>query len=122
MAFTNARLQPGFEMVSQITRLEEEIRKADLVITGEGKIDRQTQYGKTPLGVARLARKHNKPVVAIAGTLGEGYTQLFSYGFDGIYSIIDQPMDLEEALRTAPERIERLAESLMRTWEAFRKH
>src|SRR5690606_17853192 len=72
LAFTNASLKPGFEIVRKETKLDEHIRWADLVITGEGKIDIQTQYGKTPIGVAKVTKMYQKPVIAIAGTLGEG--------------------------------------------------
>jgi glycerate kinase len=114
LAFLNAKLMQGFEIVRQETNLDKEIEWADLVITGEGKIDVQTQYGKTPMGVAGVAKKFNKPVIAIAGTLGEGYQELFPLGFDAIFSIIDKPMELKEALVNAPFLIERCARSAIR--------
>lgn len=118
LAFTNASLKPGFEIVRKETKLDEHIRWADLVITGEGKIDIQTQYGKTPIGVAKVTKMYQKPVIAIAGTLGEGYQDLYTYGFDAIVSIIDKPMPLNEALITAPQLLERSARSLIRMWIA----
>jgi glycerate kinase len=114
VAFMNANLRQGFEIVRRETELDKYTQWADLVITGEGKIDIQTQYGKTPMGVAGVARKYNKPVIAIAGSLGEGYQELYPLGFDAILSIIDRPMELKEALIHAPFLIERCARSAIR--------
>ncbi len=116
LAFTQAVLKPGFEIVRRETKLDDHIQWADLVITGEGKIDFQTQFGKTPMGVARVAKKYDKPVIAIAGTLGEGYQELYFLGFDSIVSIIDKPMSLQEALITAPQLLERSARSVIQLW------
>lgn len=112
MAFTNARLQAGFEIVARETKLEKQVEWANLVITGEGKIDFQTQFGKTPMGVATLAKKHNKTVFALAGTLGENYTDLYAKGFDAIFPILNQPMELEYALRNAPLLVENTARAI----------
>jgi len=116
LAFTKALLLPGFEIVRRETKLDDHVQWADLVITGEGKIDDQTQFGKTPMGVARTAKKYGKKVIAIAGTLGEGYQELYNLGFDAILSVIDKPMNLREALIVAPELIKRSAHSLMRLY------
>ncbi len=116
IAFTDAILKPGFEIICRETRLEDHMQWADLVITGEGKMDYQTQFGKTPVGVSRIAKKYDKPVIAIAGTLGEGYQELCTYGFDAIFSIIDKPMSLDEALIIAPQLLERCANSIIRLW------
>ena len=77
MAIADASVWPGFELVSEITDLAAWITWADLIITGEGKIDFQTLFGKTVFGVASLAKKCNKPVIAITGTLGEGYEIIY---------------------------------------------
>jgi glycerate 2-kinase len=116
LAFTNAVLKPGFEIVRQEVGLDEHIQWADLIITGEGKLDAQTRYGKTPMGVAGVAKTYNKPVIAIAGTLGEGYQELYPLGFNAIFSAIDKPMSLHEALITAPELLERCARNIIRLW------
>jgi len=68
------------------------------------------------MGVARVAKKYDKPVIAIAGTLGEGYQELYFLGFDSIVSIIDKPMSLQEALITAPQLLERSARSVIQLW------
>ena len=94
-------MQPGLEVVRQTTGLDEKISKADLVITGEGKTDAQTQYGKTPFGVAQVAKKYNKPVVLLAGTLGDDYQGLYQKGFDAIFPITDKPMPLSQAISDA---------------------
>ncbi len=114
MAFAGAKLKPGFQIVREIANLDEHVKWADLVITGEGKIDDQTQYGKTPMGVAGVAKLYRKPVIALAGTLGEGYEELYHLGFDAILSILDKPISLREALIIAPELLVRCARNAIR--------
>lgn len=106
VAFLNGTLKKGVDIVIEETQLEEHCRWADFVITGEGKIDYQTKFGKTPQGVARMAKQFNGSVIAVAGTLGENYQELYKTGFDVILSIVDKPMELEEALKNAPELLE----------------
>lgn len=101
VAFLGAKLMPGFQIVEETTQLEKEVEWADIVITGEGKMDQQTKFGKTPMGVARLAQLHRKPVIGIAGTLGEGYTELYEVGFNSIFSILNAPMTLETAIQNS---------------------
>jgi glycerate kinase len=120
IAFTQAKLKPGFDIIRQETGLDDYMQWADLVITGEGRIDTQTRFGKTPMGVAGIAKEYGKTVVAIAGTLGEGYQELFMCGFDAIFSIIDKPMSLNEAMITAPQLLERCGRSVIRLWNAGR--
>ena len=72
MIFLKAEMKSGIDIIIESTELEEKIKSVDLVITGEGSIDFQTQFGKTSYGVAKLAKKHNKPVIGICGTIGEG--------------------------------------------------
>lgn len=112
IAFTNAELRPGFDIVSEATGLEEAVKQSDLVITGEGKIDFQTWFGKTPMGVATLAKKHGKPVIAVAGTLGDQYETLYDKGFDAIFSIIDKPAGLDYALHNAERLLENTGRSI----------
>lgn len=107
VAFTRAKLVSGFQLVSEILDLENRITKADFVITAEGKLDEQTIHGKAPFGVAQLAKKHNKPVIGVAGTLGNGYEKLYDSGFDLLISIVNQPLSLAEAIRNAPELVEK---------------
>lgn len=99
VAFCNAELKPGIELVIDAVKLEQKMRRADLVITGEGKIDAQSAFGKTPMGVARLAKRLGVPVVAIGGTIGDGAEALYEHGVGLIMPIIDRPMTLEEAMK-----------------------
>jgi glycerate 2-kinase len=114
VAFAGAQLQPGFDIVKQQTQLEGAVQWADVVITGEGKIDAQTLSGKTPWGVAQLARKHNKPLIAIAGNLGEGHGELYAAGFTSLFAIPLGPATLKNCLQNAPFLIESLAERIAR--------
>ena len=98
MAFTNATLDSGVRTVLEVTRLEEEIRLADLVITGEGRLDGQTVMGKAPIGVAKLAKKHAKPVIAFAGCVTEDATACNEQGIDAYFPILRGVTTLEEAL------------------------
>ncbi len=106
IAFCNARLTNGFQLVAEILDLENRISRADLVITAEGRMDVQTLNGKAPFGVAQLAKKYNKPVIGVAGTLGTGYEKLYDSGFDLLISIINQPLSLAEAMKNAPVLVE----------------
>lgn len=114
MAFLDARLTRGFDLVAETVRLEEKIRNADLVITGEGKMDGQTQYGKTPYGVAQLARKHHKVVIGLAGTLEEGAEILYEQGFAVLMPIVEKPVDLAYALDHAAYLLEQTGERIAR--------
>jgi glycerate kinase len=101
LAFTNAALEKGFNLIAKETGLEEQITKADLIITGEGKIDSQTAFGKTAYGVAQIAKKYNKPLIAVAGTLERGYEELYKKGFDLILPATEGPTNLDTALQEA---------------------
>ena len=114
VAFCNADIQPGFETFSEITKIEDYIQEADLILTGEGKLDYQTKFGKVPYGIAQLSRKYNKPVIGIAGSLGEGYEELYEYGFQSIISIMEGPITLEEAIKNSRKLILNSAESIIR--------
>ena len=101
MAFTDTTLENGFNLISELVNLESQVKVSDLVITGEGKIDFQTQYGKTPWGVAQLAAKYNKPLIAVGGTVAEDIDILYKQGFSLILPILNKPMELNEALKKA---------------------
>ena len=113
IAFMKASLEPGFDVIKRFTGLEDLIKEADLVITGEGRMDEQTIYGKAPHGVANLAKKYNKRVIGIAGSLGPGYQILYREGFDALLSIIDKPMSLEIALGDAADLLKSTAYNLV---------
>jgi glycerate kinase len=102
MAFLHAQLRPGVEIVLEATRLRERIRGADLVITGEGQMDGQTVFGKTPIGVARAAQAEGVPVLALVGGTGDDYDAVYAYGMDAVLSIPVRPMSLGDAMSNAP--------------------
>lgn len=114
MVFTDARLKSGIELVVEYTGLERKVKDADIVLTGEGSIDFQTQFGKTPYGVAQAAKKHGKPVIAVAGYVGEQIDVLYEKGIDAIFGILPRPMALEDALQTGAANIERTCENIAR--------
>lgn len=98
MAYLNATINPGVETVIQMTRMEEAIMESDFVITGEGRLDRQTGMGKAPMGIARLAKKHHKTVIAIAGCVSDGAEECNRIGIDAYFPILQAPVTLSEAL------------------------
>jgi glycerate kinase len=112
MAFTNARIRPGFELVSEITGLEKWIAWADVIITGEGSIDFQTPFGKTVFGVASLAKERNKAVIAIAGSLGKGHKIMLEKGIRCMVSLTDKPMPLADAMKNAGALLEDTTERI----------
>ncbi|NLT95326.1 MAG: glycerate kinase [Clostridia bacterium] len=114
MAFCNARLKRGVELVIEATGLEEKIKGADLVITGEGQMDFQTAHGKTPYGVAQVAKKYNIPVVALVGSIGSGVDILYEKGIDAVFSITQGPMSLEECMKNGNLLLEKTAGNIMR--------
>lgn len=114
LAFLDAELERGIDIVIEATQLERKIMDSNLVITGEGKIDGQTQFGKTPYGIATLAKKYNKPVIAIAGGIGEDASVLYEKGIDSIFSIVNKPMTLEEAMVHGESLLEDTAERIIR--------
>lgn len=109
LAFLGGRLRPGSELVADTVGLERTVQDADLVITGEGRIDRQTIQGKTPVGVARVARRHGKPVIAIGGSLGADAGVVHSHGIDAVFAAVRCPCTVEEALRDAALKLRRAA-------------
>ena len=114
MSFLNGTLKKGIEMVIEYAGLEEKVKEADMVWTGEGSIDFQTQYGKTPLGVATVAKKYDKPVVAFAGKIGDNIDVLYEKGIDSIFGIMKGVTSIEEALENGKENIEKTAENVIR--------
>lgn len=113
MAFLNAEIRPGIEIVMELTGFREKVRDADLIITGEGATDYQTMFGKVPYGVAQVAKEYHKPVICISGTLGSGYEKLYDAGINAFFSIVNRPMTLEEAIQTGEELLEKAAENII---------
>ncbi len=100
LAFLGAKLESGFKLVSEAVGLEEQVKcgNYDLIITGEGQIDKQTLNGKLPLGISILGQKYEIPVVGIVGSIGEGYEPIMESGMTGLFSILDRPTSLETAM------------------------
>lgn len=121
MVFLNGTLKKGIDMVVDYTGLEEKVRQADMVWTGEGGMDFQTQYGKTPFGVARVAKKHGKPVVALAGRVGDGIDVLYDQGMDAIFGIMPGAATLSEALANGVQNVERTSENIVRLMASLNK-
>lgn len=114
MSFLNGKLKKGIEMVIEYTQLEEKVKAADMIWTGEGSIDFQTQFGKTPLGVAAVAKRYNKPVIALAGKVGNDIEVLFEKGIDSIFCIMRGVTTLEDALEKGKENLENTSENIIR--------
>ncbi|GGJ93753.1 glycerate kinase [Pseudomonas matsuisoli] len=116
-AFFEARFRPGIEVVAELTRLDDAMQGADLVITGEGRMDEQTLSGKTPMGVAKVAGRHGAPVIAIVGSLGAGYEKLYDHGIVAAFSLVSGPMDLAEACKNCGALLEASARDIARVWQ-----
>lgn len=114
IAFLDAKLQSGVEVVANTVELAEKISQADYVFTGEGGMDFQTKYGKTPFGVAQVAKKYQKPVFAEAGYLGERIEELYDIGISAIFGIVDKSESIEESLEKGPQNVERTTENIAR--------
>jgi glycerate kinase len=114
IAFTNATLKRGVELVVAATRLEQHMQGADLAITGEGRVDFQTAFGKTPSGVAAAARKFGVPVVAIGGGLADDAGGVFAHGIDGLESATPNAMALEVAIKKSRQYLQDAAERVAR--------
>ena len=113
VAFTQARMQSGIELVLEATNMAQHIRGADLVITGEGCIDFQTTFGKTPSGVAKFAKKHHVPTVAIGGVIADDANAMFAHGVDGLESAFAREMPLDEAMENSRIYIANAAERVI---------
>jgi glycerate kinase len=110
VAFLNAEIRPGAELVAQTVGLRERLRRADIVFTGEGRLDAQTPFGKTVATVARLAKEQGRPVVALAGSIDEGYPALRREGIDAALAITPGPLSLAEAQADAARLLADAAE------------
>ncbi len=122
VAFCGATLQPGVEIVIDAAKLPERMRGADLVITGEGAIDSQTAFGKTPAGVTSAAEREGVPVIAIGGGVALDAVSLHERGFDALACILNAPMSLAQAMapNTARAMIAFTAEQMVRCFLAGR--
>ncbi|MBT1446576.1 glycerate kinase [Shewanella sp. JM162201] len=107
-----AELKPGIQIVIEALKLADAVADADLVITGEGRIDSQTIHGKTPIGVARCAKQFGKPVIGIAGCLTDDCGVVHDHGIDAVFAVVNRAMALPEALATARTNLELTARNV----------
>ncbi|EPR1125003.1 glycerate kinase, partial [Salmonella enterica subsp. enterica serovar Muenchen] len=117
-AFCGAQLRRGIEIVTDALHLEACLADADLVITGEGRIDSQTIHGKVPIGVANIAKRYNKPVIGIAGSLTADVGVVHEHGLDAVFSVIYTICTLEDALKNASENVRMTARNVAATLKA----
>lgn len=117
----NVKLRSGVQIIIEATQLEKQLVDADLVITGEGRMDAQSIAGKTPIGVAKAAKQYNKPVIAIVGCLREDYPAVYQHGIDAVFPIIRQLNSLEETLKLGRENLISAADNIARLWKLAQK-
>ena len=114
MFFTPAKLKPGVEIVLDAVKFADIVNTAAFVITGEGRTDFQTAYGKAPVGVAKVAKQFHVPVFCISGGLGEGADDVLAQGIDAVMSICSRPLSLEECMKDGEALIEEATVRLCR--------
>ncbi|HBC5629388.1 TPA: glycerate kinase [Escherichia coli] len=114
MAFTRCTLRKGIDIVVEFSGLRDKLVGADFCFTGEGRIDYQTKFGKTPYGVARTAKAQGVPVIAVSGCVGEGVEALYDEGIDTIFGIIPRADNIEALLKDGPINMERACENIAR--------
>lgn len=114
-AFCGAQLRRGIEIVTDALQLDAYVADADLVITGEGRIDSQTIHGKVPVGVAKVAKRYNKPVIGIAGSLTADVGIVHEHGLDAVFSVIYTICTLDDALKNAAENVRMTARNVAAT-------
>jgi len=120
MAFLDAELRAGVDIVLEAVGLADRLPGADLVITGEGQFDRSTVFDKSPVGVARLAKKLSIPVIGIAGSLGEGFQGVHDCGVDAVFTLVSGPMTLDEAMANTSDLVASTTEEVLRAMLAGR--
>ena len=113
VAFTGAKLEKGINIVSDVCRLDDKMKEADLALTGEGRTDFQTAFGKVPAGIAESAARFNVPVICISGSLGKGYEEIFNIGITAAFSISQGPGSLEDSMKNAAEYIEKTTRNIV---------
>jgi len=113
IVFLNGKMKPGAEIIIELTGMEKKIRNSDLIVTGEGKLDDQTLYGKSPYAIAKLAKKYGKKVITFNGTndimTSKETVKRFEQFFDANFSIVNRPMELKEAMSRAPELLKKIS-------------
>lgn len=114
LAFLNAELKSGIDLMIEVLKVDQYIKSADLVITGEGKIDSQTLNGKAVSGIASIAKKHKVPVIVLTGKIGCGIDEIYNHGVTSIFSIVNSPMTIEESIGKVEYLLQCAMENIMR--------
>lgn len=116
LAFTKAEMASGIEEILSMIKIEDAIKESDLVITGEGRMDNQSIFGKAPIGVASIAKQYDKPVIAIVASRENDLSNVFEHGVDLVLSIINEPMDLQESIKNVKENTRIAGETAIRAY------
>lgn len=121
LSYLRGDLKPGIELVLDIVGMEKALEDADLVFTGEGRLDYQTAMGKAPIGIAQMSKKCGAKVIALAGAVSEGAEECNEKGIDAFFPILRQIMTLDEAMNpdTAKANMTNTTEQIMRVIQAF---
>lgn len=117
VGFLGAKLRPGSQMVLEVANADEKIKHADLVLTGEGRTDFQTAYGKVPVGVSAVAQKYSVPVLVISGSVEGSPDFLADVGVASCFSVAEGPATLDEAFLQAEEQLERAVWRILTVWK-----
>jgi glycerate kinase len=120
IAFLGARIESGVEVVARTVRLRERLRGASLLLTGEGRLDGQTVYGKTVAGVARIAAEEGVPVIVVAGSLGPGWERVLKLGVEAVESIVPRSGTLEDAMARPEEMLATTVARAVNGWLRIR--
>ncbi len=120
IAFLGARIESGVEVVARTVRLRERLRGAGLLLTGEGRLDGQTGYGKTVAGVARIAAEEGVPVIVVAGSLGPGWERVLKLGVEAVESIVPRSGTLEDAMARPEEMLATTVARAVNGWLRIR--
>ena len=115
-AFCHAELQPGIELILDLVEFDKVVKEVDLIITGEGKTDSQTQFGKAVAGIAKRAKRYRKPVVCLSGALEYPLDELYSLGITAFFSCSSQPMSESDSMKYAYSNLVYTAENVIRLY------
>jgi glycerate 2-kinase len=118
ITFLGATLRPGASLIAEACGLAQKLDGADLILTGEGRLDGQSVFGKTPVGVAKLGQERGIPVIALAGNLGEGFERVYDHGISAAFSITHGPVSFEEAIQHTAANLANTAEAAVRLFLA----
>ena len=116
LSVCQAEFKEGIIEIMNLISLEERLKDADLVITEEGRIDNQSVYGKAPVGIAKMAKKYNIPVIAVVGSSARNLEEIYKNGIDLVLDIINEPMDLDKAIKDVKELLEFTGEKAIRAF------